>query len=238
MHKSTLIVAAALTGLFSLNAAAETTHSIKLGYAAGSSATISGKHLNLYNLRDPSSYKVEQTHAEDGELSDIFSFGYQLRKPLNNRIELDLGASLVQANMAAQKVRLVSQQGPFQTTSNQPDAHARYLELYLGGVMPFAGSATMRPYIGGGLSLIYGKAYKTYYNLEELLAGAGTYGQSGSANMDGMGISLKAGLQFNRWALELSHGRYDAHIDNFRSFEIDGADLEFRQTMLGVVFAL
>ena len=214
--------------------AQDTRHGIRFGYAPNSSASLSGKHLNLYNPVDPSSYRVEETTAEGAEISAIFSLGYQLRKPLGERFALDLSLSLTQANIDAQQVELVSKEGPYRIRSDQPAAEARYLELYAGGIYQFDGSAVI-PYLGAGASLLRGKAYNTYYNLQELLAGAGTYGQSGSENMDGVGFTLKAGVQFERWALELSHGRYDAHIDSFRSFEIDGADLEFDQTMLTAV---
>ncbi len=71
-----------------------------------------------------------------------------------------------------------------------------------------------------------------------MLKGAGIYGQSGSSNLDGTAISLKAGVHFNRLSLELEHTKYDLHVDSFRSFEIDGGDFTVDKTMLNLIFKI
>lgn len=241
MIKKALLVSLASSLLslpFSLSAA-EAQHGIKIGYASGSSAMISGQHLNLYNPFDPSTYKQEQVNAEGGEVSDMVTLGYSFRKPINSGpFSIDLGASLTNGLLAAQTITLVSQESAFNATSDQPDADFRILELYVGGIYRFASSSSYQPYVGAGLSLISGKAHKNFYKLEDLLTGNDTYGQSGSSNMDGTAISIKAGVQFDRIALELEHSQYDLHIDSFRSFEIDGADLSIDKTMLSLIFKI
>ncbi len=77
-----------------------------------------------------------------------------------------MGVSLTDGFIAAQTIELVSQDGPFQHTSGQPDTDIRMLELYFGGLYDFASSGSYQPYIGAGLSLVTGKAHKTFTNLK------------------------------------------------------------------------
>ena len=241
MFKKVLLLSLGLSALsLSLSAnAAEAEHGIKIGYAANSSATISGKHLNLYDPFDPSTYKVEQTEAQGGHISDMLSIGYSFRKPINGGpFSVDLGATLTDGFIAAQNVSLVSQEGAFNLTSSQPDADIRMLELYLGGLYRFPTSGKARPYIGAGISLISGTAHRTFYKLSDLLQGIDTYGQSGSSPLDGTALSVKAGMQYDRFAVELEYSQYDLHVDSFRSFEINGGDLSVDKLMLSMVFKL
>ncbi len=230
-----------LVGLLSLPLLANATkveRGIKFGYAPNSSSDISGKHLNLYNPRDPSTYREETTKVEGGQIDDIFTLGYTYKRgQQGSPIALDLGLSINQGYVSPQTIRLVSQEGPFNVESDQPQAEIRYFELYLGGSYSFAGGGN-GPYVGAGVSLVQGKAYKTFYNLQDLLTGVGSYGQSGSSSMDGHAVSLKAGMKYDEFSVELEHGMYDLHVDQFRSFEINGADLEFDRTMLSVILSL
>ncbi len=237
MYRTLLSLAtASLLCLPTISSAGDIEHGIKFGYARDSSAEISGKHLNLYNPSDPSSYRIENTKTEGAEINDIFSVGYVYRNPLsdNSPFAIDFSATLNRMNISPQTIRLVSQEGPYTTNSDQPDAYGSYLELYFGGTYSF-GSAANKPYIGAGVSLITGKANKTFYNLEDLLTGVNTYGQSGRSNMDGTAFAIKGGMDFDTFRVELEHGLYDLHIDAFRSFEINGADLEFDKTMLSMI---
>ena len=234
-----LFVATALFALPLSLSAAEAQHGIKIGYASGSESLVSGKHLNLYKPFDPSTYRIEDTQAQGGEVNDMVSLGYSFRKPINDGpFSLDIGATMTDGFIAAQEVNLVSQEGPFDVKSDQPDADIRMFELYLGGIYNFPESSGIRPYVGAGISLITGKANKTFYKLSDLLQGIDTYGQSGSSDLDGTALSVKAGINYDRFAVELEVSQYDLHVDSFRSFEINGADLEIDKVMLSMIFRI
>lgn len=218
--------------------AAKVERSIKIGYAPSSSSEISGRHLNLYNPRDPSTYRIENTRAEGGKINDTYSLGYFVKRSKESSPwGFVWGVSLNQGKVDSQDIRLVSQEGLFEVTSSQPRAEMRYLDLYFGGEYAFSGGNN-GPYVGAGLSLVKGKAYRSFYSLNDLLTGGGLYGQSGSSSMDGHAFSIKAGMKYAKFAIELEQSRYDLHIDSFRSFDINGADIEFDRTMLSLVWPL
>ncbi len=236
--KTAKFLVVSLLALPLLANAANVERGIKFGYAPNSSSDISGKHLNLYNPFDPSTYRIETTNVEDGRIDDIFSLGYVYKRiQESSPIGLDVGFSVNQGYVSPQTIRLVSQEGSFNVASDQPQAEIRYFELYVGGTYAFSDTET-GPYVGAGVSLVKGKAYKTFYNLQDLLTGVGSYGQSGSSNMDGHAISVKVGMKYSGFSVELEHGMYDLHVDSFRSFEINGADLEFDKTMLSIILSL
>ena len=216
-------------------AGSDFSHGIRIGYAPNSGAEISGKHNNLYNPADPSSWRIEDTVAKDGEITDTFSIAYNGRNFLDGgNFGYEVDVSLNRLYIASQKITLDSQQGPFLVSSNQPPADATSIDFYLGGIYRFDSSGGPTPYVGAGAAYVKGRAYKTFYNLSDLLQGINTYGQSGSTNFDGHAFSVKAGMQFESFAIELEASRHSVHLDSYRSFEINGGDMDYDKATLSL----
>ncbi len=216
--------------------AVECEHGISLGYAHNSDLLIKGKHLNLYNPVDSDSWRVEQTETSGAEISDTYTLGFRYKNNFDLPVTFELGVSYTYGKFEAQNIGLVSQEGSFSIRSDQPKADARFFELYAGTIYKFDSGKKYTPYIGAGLSYFKGKAYRTFYSTQDLLAGIDSYGKSGSSDMDGFGASVKAGIRYEKVSVELEYGEYDGVIDAFRSFQIDGADIDFERIMLSAVY--
>lgn len=236
------LLAAALAGSVAFSAQAsdesmgqhDMQHGVRIGWSIKSDATITGQHQNLYNLPDLTCC-VEETEA-DGEIGDILSFGYNFRNYHGGgNLGYEFDASLNKLWIPAQTITLDSKESPFVYPSEQPKADAESLDLYGGILYRFGTGTGYTPYVGAGLAYIIGKVHKTFYSLEDLLTDGGMYGQSGSSRFDGFAYGVKAGMTFDRVSVEAEFKRHDLHIDSFRSFNIDGGNLEYNRLMFNVI---
>ena len=240
------LLAAAFTGVVAFSAQAgdegmgqpDMQHGVRIGWSIKSDATITGQHQNLYDLTNPlspTSWKVEETGA-DAEIGNILSLGYNFRNYHGGgNLGYEFDASLNKLWIPSQTVTLDSKEGPFMIDSKQPKADAESLDLYGGVLYRFDTGTSYTPYIGAGLTYVIGRVHKTFYSLEDLLSGGEMYGQSGSSRFDGFAYGAKAGVSFDRFSVEAEFKRHDLHIDSFRSFSLDGGDLEYNRLMFNVV---
>lgn len=106
-----------------------------------------------------------------------------------------------------------------------------YGEVYLGGIYHLQ-SIDLPIYLSAGVSYIKGRAYKTSYNANN----ASIYGQSGASALEGQKVSLKAGFDYANYSIELERGQYKLHVQQYRSFNITGADINYDSTTLRAIY--
>ena len=196
---------------------ADSSHGISL-------AAINLNDVGIKGVHARPSAPNEMTVATDPEANNTFSIGYSYRyaDTSTSRWKLDVGISLNKVVLPSQSAVLKYQTDGVTFTYAQPPASLEYGEVYLGGLYDLSGAKSPL-YVGGGLSYISGKAFKTSYQ-----AGSpALYGKSGSSSLTGTKVSIKAGYNFESHAVELELGKNNLHVQKYRSFNIDGSDMSF-----------
>ena len=196
---------------------AESSHGISIAAIALNDVGIKGVHAR------PAAPN-EMTVAIDPQANNTFSIGYSYRyaDTSTSRWKLDVGISLNKIVIPSQSAVLKFQTDGTTFTVAQPPASLEYGEVYVGGLYDIFGPRSPL-YVGGGLSYISGTAVKTFYK-----AGSPSlYGKSGSSSLTGTKVAIKTGYNFANHAVELEFGKNNLHVQKYRSFNIDGSDMNF-----------
>ena len=219
------VVASGATLLLANSAYAETIHGISFSTSNVSNVKIAGLHANAGGS--------ELTTVDNGIVDKINSIGYDYKysEKASSPWQLDFGLNYNRTTMPSVNAILKGTVSGGTATVAQPPASMTYGEVYLGGIYHLQ-SIDLPIYLGAGVSYIKGKAYKTSYDANN----ASIYGLSGSSALEGQKVSLKAGFDYANYSIELERGQYKVHVQQYRSFNITGADINYDSTTLRAIY--
>ncbi len=234
---------------FQAEAEKEFKHGFYLSESLGNiTAETDGKHQDFEAFvgNNPRDITEENANVYNGKVSNMRSFGYNLRYIEKVGFGYELGIYLTKIKIPQQKAGLIhddgtafrqnTASGPIDVVVDSPSSYVKTIDIYVGGLYNFAKiNQNYAPYIGAGYARVKGDWYNSYYSGSP--GDDPRYGTEGKTKIDGHYISAKIGVNFNQnYNLELEYAKHKLHADSFRSFNINGADVELNRTSLNFIY--
>lgn len=220
-------------------------------------ADITGKHLAGINTYP---YVAPRKATINGDVSGIKSVGYNLKYTPNKKLGLGVEFGVYYSN-----TRVPSQNSTLRGTDGQtlthplpgeglqprdpfgrgllvvssPSSYMQTADFYMGALYSFPeftvfdsvyGKVT--PYVGAGYTRVLGRWHRSFYSPDN----PNDYGKKGSTAVNGYYTSGKIGVHFlKHCSLEGEYAVYDLDADAFRSFNINGSDIEYDRFSLNLI---
>ncbi len=234
---------------FALQAQAEFKHGLYISDSLGNiGVDVSGKHQDFaaFTGSNPQSITEENANIYDGRISNMRSFGYNLRNVPEVGFGYEFGVYSTKVKIPQQNAALIHDNGsaftkntltgPVDIVVDSPSSYIKTIDIYLGGLYNFAKvKENYTLYVGAGYAKIKGDWYNSYYR--GIPGEDPEYGKKGKTKVDGYYTSIKTGVNFNKnYNLELEYAKHKLHADSFRSFNINGSDAEFSRTSLNFIY--
>lgn len=214
--------------------------STQIGDATGD---VSGKHNNYdtYNGSNPEAITPSNATILDGIIEDSRSFGYNVRYIPKTGWGFEVDVSRRTTAFPKQQTALKHDDGSAfkrhiggdDLVVDSPASEIKTVDIYFGGIYRFTAVKNITPYIGAGYAKTKGVWTKSYYEPGD----DENYGTKGETDVKGSSTSFKIGLDLNNgFSLEWQQFNNKLKADSFRSFNIDGADADYKIDTLQLLY--
>lgn len=237
-----------LVALQSNAAKKEWKHGIVVGTQVDDgSADISGQHKDYEGFVGNNPEVITDSNANilDGIISKSKVLGYNVRYIPKVGWGFEAGIYKRAVKSPRQNVALKHDDGSafiVQTefgaadiVVDSPESTIETVDIYFGGLYRFAAIKGITPYVGAGYAVAKGKWKGSYYS--------GTpgedprYGNEGEVDINGSYVGIKMGVDLaNGFSIELQQTQHKMEADSFRSFDINGADVDYNINSLNLLY--
>lgn len=229
------------------NAEREFKHGFLIGTSTGNTkGDVRGKHLDYKNFIGNNLEAITEENANvlDALISSSRSVGYNLRSIPETGWGYEIGIYKTNIKISRQKNALKHDDGsaftqntatgPVDIIVESPSSEIETIDIYFGGLYRFTAVRGVTPYLGAGYTKTKGKWKKSYYSG---VPNGPEYGTKGETDVKGNNSSVKVGLDFdNGFSLEYQYSKNELKADSFRSFNINGADTEYKIKSLNLLY--
>lgn len=225
-------------------------HSLFLSVSTDLSPQITGQHLAGTN---PPILVAAQNATIDGSADGIKSVGYNMKyiPDLDLGLGLEFGVYYSNTYVPRQLATLRGDNGAILVHPltrgplivNSPSSYIQTADFYMGAWYSFpeitsfnsqALNLGFTPYVGAGYTRVLGKWRRSFFNPSNP---NDRYGQISSTDIDGYYVSGKIGAHFlQHCSVEFEYAQHFLQADSFRSFNINGSDIEYDRFSFNLLF--
>lgn len=221
-------------------------HGLFFSVAHEFDADISGKHLAGTNTPP---YLAPRKATINGDVAGIKSVGYNIKYTPSRKLGLgvEFGVYYSNTEVPGQLATLKGRDGVVLTHPltrlplivPSPSSYMQTADFYMGALYSFpeftlfnSPYGKITPYVGAGYTRVLGRWHRSFYSDSM----PQDYGKKDSTAVNGYYTSGKIGIHFlQHISLEGEYAVHNLHADEFRSFNINGSNIEYDRFALNLI---